>query len=362
MLNTLRKDIDKSIKAFLKDVKRDYKLHLSSKTLFDGIKDFLLREGKRIRPILFAISYMGYTKRKKYSHASLFRSAIALELLHDFMLIHDDVIDKSELRRGKPTLHRVFNKKMGMAKDNELGPGLSIVAGDVIFALAIEAFLSFDGDLLLKENALRKLTETASYTCIGEFMDVVNGVRKLDEFKEKDVFINYTYKTAKYTFECPLLIGAILAGRDKKEMKKLSRLGLLLGQAFQIQDDYLDMFSSTAEIGKSVLSDINESKKTLLVWKAYDGLETKERKEFKKLLEKDRKTYQDLIKIRKLIKYSGADKYCLDKTVFLLEEARGIYPELNMKRKYLLVLQDLINKVFTRTDSLRNTLHENKRS
>ena len=356
MIDALKKDIDKSLRKFLGEIGKNYKLHLSSKILFDGMKDFLQRKGKRIRPLLFLVSYLGYTKRKKYSYEKLLKCSLSLELLHDFMLAHDDVIDSSELRRGKPTLHKVFNKKMKVSGDDELGPSLSIVAGDVIFALAIEAFLSFDEDLIRKERALMKFTETAAYTGIGEFIDVVDSARAIDKITRKNVFLNYTLKTAKYTFECPLLIGAILAGADEKEMEKLSALGIMLGQAFQIQDDVLDMFSSSSEIGKSVLSDINESKKTLLVWKAYKELSNADKRDFKKVMGKDKKTYKDLVKVRGLIKKSGADKYCLGKAFNLLQESTRICSGLKMRSEHRKVVEDFINKIFLKTDSLRKIL------
>ena len=272
MLKDLKKDIDKGLRDFAVELKKKYSIHNISPILHDAIKDFILRDGKRIRPSLCMVTYMGYTKKRTFKYDKLVRSALSLELLHDFLLIHDDVIDKSELRRGKPTMHRMMNKSYKAGKDNELGPNLSIVAGDMIYAFSIDTFLSLDEKPARKENALIDFTKAAIYTGGGEYIDVVNSVTPIDKVTEQDIYMTYILKTAKYTFEYPMVIGAKLAGAPAKEIQKLSSLGILLGEAFQIQDDMLDIFFTSKEIGKSALSDLEESKKTLLLWKAYNDL------------------------------------------------------------------------------------------
>lgn len=349
MFKQLKKDIDKG----LKDLAAELKAELPHSLLYKGIKDFILRDGKRIRPILFLLGYKGYTKRTGISHKKLIRSSLSTELLHDFLLIHDDVIDNSDLRRGKPTLHRLFNSELGKPARDKLGPNLSIVAGDIIFALATDALLSLDESAARKEKALLKFTEAARNTGIGEFLDVIDNIKKIEKIKKKDVFLTYTLKTAKYTFEAPLVMGAILAGASKREQEKLSRMGIALGQAFQIYDDLLDVFSTSKKIGKPVLSDLNESKKTLLVWRAYTTLKGKDKKALKQLLEKDKKTYPDLLKFRKLIKLSGADRYCIDKTLSLLLEAGSICSSLTMRGRSKKTLRQFIRDFYSKTVTLK---------
>ncbi|MGB2600132.1 MAG: polyprenyl synthetase family protein [Candidatus Omnitrophota bacterium] len=356
MLDRLRKDIDEDLRLFLGDMKKEYGLHRVSPLLFKGLKDFFLRKGKRIRPALFIAGYKGYTKRKNVPYKKLVRSSLALELLHNFMLVHDDVIDKSDLRRGKPTLHRFFNRSLSFPGGNELGSGLSIAAGDIIFAMAVNVFLSLDENPSRKEKALKKFIETAMFTGSGEFIDIIGGTQKIEKISQKDVFRIYTLKTAKYTFEGPMLVGAMLAGADQKELEKLSRMGIALGQAFQIQDDLLDMFASSKEIGKPVLSDLNESKKTLLVWKAYNSLKGKDKKQLKNFLEKSKKTHSDLVEFRKLVKRSGAHIYCLDKIESLLQEADSLCGELRMKSGSKKVLKKFVRDFFAKTGSLKKKI------
>ena len=338
--------INAGLKSLFQDANRRYKLGSVSDRLFQDTQEFVLRKGKRIRPLLFILSYKGYTPRKTYPEKKLFASAASIELLHDYMLIHDDVIDNSDLRRGKPTLHKIFDQKIRLSDNAKIGHELAIVAGDILFALALEAFLSIDEDKARKEKALKKLIETAAFTGAGEFIDIVFGHSAIEHFTEKKIFLNYTLKTAKYTFECPLLMGAILAGAHPKELKKLSHLGLAAGQAFQIYDDFLDLFATEKIIGKSILSDLAESKKTLLVFKTYEMLKDKKKKRyFKRILEKKNKTRADLENFRRLVVESGAYDYGLKKMTALQNKAIRLAKELAMKETTRRELENIILKL-----------------
>ncbi|MBU1128098.1 MAG: polyprenyl synthetase family protein [Candidatus Omnitrophica bacterium] len=352
MINKLKEDIDREIRLFQADVKKDLKLHTISPLLFEGIKDFVERPGKRIRPVLFILAYLGYTKKRRISRQKLLRASLSLELLHDFLLIHDDVIDKSCMRRGKLSLHRLFNSKLKISSDDETGSDLSIVAGDVIFALAVGSFLSFDGNSERKEKALVEFIKTAALTGAGEFIDITSGMKGIDKISRKEIFDICTFKTAEYTFCGPMKIGASLAGAANAELKKLSGLGIALGRAFQILDDLLDVFSTTIRTGKPVLSDLAESKKTLLVWETFRRLGTKDKKIFKVLFGKKSKTKEDLQKIEQLIIKSGARLYCVSKIHALIKEARSLSAGVKMKKRYKQELSRIIDDIALKTDAL----------
>ncbi len=349
MLAKLRNDIDMELGLFLKETTENLELKKASGLLFSGLVNFLGRSGKRIRPLLFILGYLGYTKKRKVPRKQLLRSSLSLELLHDFLLVHDDVIDNSDLRRGKPTLHRVFNSKLGVPLNNDLGANLSIVTGDIMFAMAVDALSEFDAPPKRKKEALKIFTNIAAATGIGEFLDVVNNVKEIEKITRRDVFLTYILKTARYTFEGPLLIGAILAGASKAEQKKLSGLALALGQAFQIQDDLLDVFSTSKKTGKPILSDLDESKKTLLVWKTYKDLKGKDKATFARLMKKDKKTYQDLLKIRKLIKTTGARDHCLKTSDSFFKEAHIALKTLKMAIKHKNTLTSFITDLSSKT-------------
>ena len=334
MIEAIKKQIDISLRTFLERIKQEYKLRRVNQILFESIKDFTLRKGKRIRPLLLILSYKGYSKNGTRLSKSLYNAATCIELLHNFMLIHDDIIDRSNLRRGKPTLHKLLRKAAKTDNQEKLGYDLSIIAGDIVYALAIDAFLAVDEEPLRKEQALKHFIKTAAFTAMGEFIDIIHGVEKIERVREKDVFLNYTLKTAKYTFECPLLIGAILAGAKKDDIAKLSRFGIMVGQAFQIQDDILGIFGTQRSIGKSILSDIAESKKTILVCHAYGKLGREKKSVFLRHFSKTKKSYRDLVAIRKIFIHSQSLHYSLRKIKSLLEKSENIISQLNIRDSY----------------------------
>ena len=356
MIETYKKHIDQNLQTFLRKIKKEYKFHLVHPILFNSIKDFCSRKGKRIRPLLMILSYKGYAK-KRISSENLYTASSCLELLHNFMLIHDDIIDCSDLRRGKPTIHKILSKTIKANNKEKLGTDLAIVAGDIVYSLAINAFLSINEDPKRKEQALKYFIQTAALTAIGEFIDIVHGFEKVDRIKEKDVFLNYSLKTARYTFECPLIIGAILAGAPKKDIKNLARLGLLMGQAFQIQDDILGIFATEKNIGKSILSDIAEFKKTILVCHAYQTLSGQKKKIFVKCFEKPKKTYSDLVMIKKIFIESGSLDYSLKKIETLVKESKKIIIKLQLKSKYKHHMEDTLFKLFKQTGRIVDAMN-----
>lgn len=352
MTGQLKTQINKSLVVFLERIRREYKLHLVNPILFESIKDFTLRDGKRIRPLLLILSYKGYSSPGKKLSPAFYNAATCIEFLHNFMLIHDDIIDRSDLRRGKPTLHRLLGKAVKTAEPKKLGYDLSIVAGDIVYALAIDAFLSIQENPQRKEKALKYFIQTAAFTAMGEFIDILHGVEAVSKITEKDVFLNYTLKTARYTFECPLVVGAILAGANQKDIQKLSQLGILIGQAFQVQDDILGIFDSEKNIGKSILSDIAEFKKTLLVCHAYKKLSKHQRKEFLHYFSKPQKSYADLLAIRKIFIAAGSLEYGLQAIRSRINQSKRILNKLNMRELYRQQIEDSLLNLFKHSDAI----------
>jgi geranylgeranyl diphosphate synthase type I len=340
MLERLKKEIDQSLADFLSKIKKEYRLHLVSPILYQSIREFSLREGKRIRPLLLLLSYLGYSPAGKKLSRQTYNASTCIEFLHNFMLIHDDIIDCSDLRRGRPTMHRLLKKTIPCADPEKLGTDLAIIAGDIVYALAIDAFLSINEKPARKEQALKYFIQTAAFTAMGEFIDTVHGVDRLDRVKEKDVFLNYSLKTARYTFDCPLVTGAILAGAPEQETKLLAEFGLQIGQAFQIQDDIIGIFETEKAIGKSILSDLQERKKTLLVVHAYRTLKGRQRTEFLSLFNKPRITVADLAAVKKIFLASGSLAYALQSMKQRSLRAEEILNSLAMRKTY----RDLIRR------------------
>ncbi len=305
--STIKTRVEQELRRYISDTDKLHSLREISPLLFSVIKNFVSREGKRARPILFVIGYLGFAKRRA---PGLFRSALSLELMHDFMLAHDDIIDKSATRRGGPSMHEMFNRYLKGRKNIKFnGQDLTIVAGDVMYAMSIHAFLSIKESPRRKEAALKRLIDAAMRTGSGEFIELLAGLKNIDQISKEEIYKIYDYKTANYTFAAPLSVGAELAGADRRQIERLFKYGIYLGRAFQIKDDLLGMFSSEKETGKSALTDLREAKKTLLAWQAFRGSGRKNKAVIKAILSKKNIAKKDLLKMRGIIISSGALNY-----------------------------------------------------
>lgn len=346
MLSRIKNNIDKNLQTFVRKIDKLYSISEISPLLFKCIKDFVLRDGKRVRPILFVIGYLGYAKKVA---VNLYTSALSIELLHDFLLVHDDIIDKSATRRGKPSMHELLNKYLEGYKNVKFnGQDLSIVVGDVIYATAINAFLSINEDMERKEKALKKFIEATIHTGSGEFIELLNGAKDIAKVTKQDIDKIYDYKTARYTFSSPLAMGAILAGAKENEVNKLFKFGVYLGRAFQIQDDILGMFASQRKIGKPALSDLQESKKTLLVWQAFNNAGKKNKMIIKQILLKNNIARKDLLSMRRIIKDTGALEYSKSEITKLKHKALKLLVSLKMRPTYKNALYEYCNAILKR--------------
>ncbi|MBF0483871.1 MAG: polyprenyl synthetase family protein [Candidatus Omnitrophica bacterium] len=346
MLEKIRNQIEKNLHLFLNQRLKFYQLDKIHPNFHKHLVEFSLRKGKRVRPLLLVLAYSGYQKTAKPISQSIYRAAASIELLHNFMLVHDDIIDCSVLRRSKPTLHKLLEHATPCAQPKKLGVDLGIIAGDLLSTLSVEALLSVDEKPERKQTALAYFTQTTIYTAIGELIDTVYGFEPLKKISEEKVYLNYTLKTSRYTFEGPLIIGAALAGAPNSEIKKLSELSILAGQAFQIQDDVIGIFGTEKSIGKSILSDLEESKKTLLVCHAFHNLKGKNKKQFIAIFTKKHKTLDDLSEIKKLLLKFGSLQYCLTETSKRLTKALKLLNNSKLKPAVCKEISQVINSPF----------------
>lgn len=211
----LNQELKELLSKFLIDTKKtNPKLLPFAMELINSCKG-----GKRIRGVLVKLGYeLNGGKRKE-----ILKISTAFEILHSALLIHDDIMDQSPLRRGQPSLYQVFGGK-------HYGISQAINLGDIALYLPIKIISDSNFSDKAKIKAISNLTQTIINTGWGQVMDLVGKDRE---------FINL-YKTAKYTVVAPLQVGAILAGASDKMLEVLGRFGEKLGIAFQIQDDILD--------------------------------------------------------------------------------------------------------------------------
>ena len=205
---------------------------------------------------------------------SLLRACASLELLHASALVHDDYMDASDVRRGRPATHRAFeqlHRQRGWAADPEqYGASAAILLGDLLLSWSDELLRTsgLPSDRVLA--ALGYFDLTRSEVVTGQFLDVSAQARGSADVQTAMTVLRY--KSAKYSIERPLHIGAALAGADRSTIEQLTRFGLPLGEAFQLRDDLLGVFGDPSATGKPAGDDLVEGKRTVLVALALDAL------------------------------------------------------------------------------------------
>ncbi len=271
--------------------------------LLDNLRIFTMRGGKRLRP-LFMI--LGYWLNADEINDEIIKASSSLELIQSYLLIHDDIIDESEERRGGPTYHRMFTFGQKISHD------LAIVAGDVANSLAYEILLDSKFPSEYLNNSVYFMTEILKFTGIGQALDITlpyNESKKIE-----DVDLVHELKTAHYTINGPLKMGAALSNFPR--IGEIDSFGIPLGKAFQIQDDILGLFGDENVLGKPVTSDLEEGKITHLILFALEMAENEDRKIIEAAHGKKGVTKSELEKVRNIIKKCGA----YDRTVKLMYE------------------------------------------
>lgn len=343
MFLKIKDRVEEKLASYIRSIDKLYSLRQISPLISENIKEFISRKGKRIRPILFVIGYLGFIKKEM---PGLYRSALALELLHDFLLIHDDIIDKSDTRRGKPSIHAMFNKHLRGHKNIKFsGQDLAIVIGDIVYAMAIDTFLSIKEDPKRKEKALRMFINATIHTGSGEFIELLAGLKNMNKITKEEIYRIYDFKTAYYTFATPLAMGAQLAGANKKQVDLIFKYGMHSGRAFQIKDDILGIFGKEEEIGKSTLTDLQEAKKTILIWYAYHHSSKIEKSTIRKILTSEFVNKSDLLKIREIITTSGALQYSKKEITNLLEKTKLLSLSSQMHHQHKIALNNYFQEL-----------------
>ena len=229
----------------------------------------LMNGGKRLRP---AFCYWGWRAAGGADTENAVKAATALELLQACALVHDDVMDGSDTRRGLPAAHRRFaalhrgNQWLGSPED--FGLGAAILLGDLCLSWADELLMSsgLPVDRLMAAKPL--YDEMRTELMAGQYLDLLEQARGGGSIERAERVIRF--KSAKYTIERPLHLGVLLAGGSPELLTTFTDYGLPLGEAFQLRDDVLGVFGDPSETGKPAGDDLREGKRTVLIAKALE--------------------------------------------------------------------------------------------
>lgn len=332
----VREEIENFIdnEEFLNVIKR-YQSDYFVLHYYDILKKYC-KGGKCIRGYLVNL---GYNVLANHHEGNIIYASIAYELFETGILAHDDIIDRSPIRRMAPSLHVALgNEHKGLSR--------SLCVGDACILMA-NAFLmesNFPVDVRLK--ALQHQVKIFSHTLSGELNDI--DLSYADTYYEKDILDMYILKTSLYTISGPLMLGSILAGASDDTIEVLRIFGLNLGIAFQIVDDILGIFGSENIIGKSVTSDACEGKKSILTLYFNQNSTEQKYKEFYSIYGKRDINLTEMNKIREILMSCGVLDYAKEKANYYSNRACSVAKQAGFSDEYVQILFSLCKYMINR--------------
>ncbi|ANH81054.1 polyprenyl synthetase [Niabella ginsenosidivorans] len=294
-------------------------------TLYEPNNYFLSLGGKRLRPVLclMANELFGEINQDAWN------VACAIELFHNFTLIHDDIMDKAPLRRGKQTVHTRYNEST------------AILAGDVMMIRAYEYINSIDISLI--QRIMHLFNHTAVEVCEGQQLDM--------DFEQKepvtfDEYLKMITQKTSVLLAASLQMGGILGGGSLGNLDLLYQAGKKIGLAFQVQDDYLDAFGDPEKFGKQAGGDILANKKTFLLIRALETTTGAQKEELEALLKGN--TPDKIARVLKIYRDCGVDDWAQQLKTRFLNEALEHFDDMAVLSKRKLPLKALAQKLVKR--------------
>jgi len=291
------------------------------KDYYSTLKDYFLSGGKRIRPLLCIAAYNSF---KKKPDEKIVIPSVGIEFLHNASLIHDDIIDKDDFRRGKPAFHYRFTKyhekynlKKMVAKD--FGTNVGIIGGDTAFFMGLEAYLFNEFEYELNLKAINYYEEVFKEISDGVLIEIDMVNQKKLEIQD---YINMISLKTGALLEKSILIGANYAKVDDKYLNFLSTYGMNLGIIFQIIDDILGTFGDEKITGKPTDGDIREGKKTCLLIEAFNKLENQDLNRLNELIENPNMSEMDVQEVKDLFSKVDVKDSCESLAEKYFQEAK----------------------------------------
>jgi geranylgeranyl diphosphate synthase type II len=297
--------------------------------LYDPIRYVLSIGGKRIRPTLLMLAYGLY----KDDVETVLPSAIALETYHNYTLLHDDLMDNADVRRGRPTVHRKWDANT------------AVLSGDSMLVLAYERMAQCPVEKL--KPVLDLFTETALE--IGEGQQYDMEFEKRNDVREEEYIEMIRLKTS-VLLACALKMGAILADAPSEDAANLYKFGELVGLAFQLQDDYLDVYGDPAVFGKAIGGDILCNKKTYMLINAFNLANDSQREELSRWINTPcADPQQKIAAVTRLYNEIGIRELAEQKIAYYFAESRKYLAAISVSDEHKAELKAYTDKMMHRT-------------
>lgn len=317
-------EILKMVNEFLDHLSYDRK----PESLYEPIKYVLSMGGKRIRPTLMLLAYNLY----KENPEDILMNACALETYHNYTLLHDDLMDNADMRRGHLTVHKKWN-------DNT-----AILSGDSMLVLAFQRMMQCDTKHL--KDILDLFTVTALEIGEGQQYDMEFETR--NDVKEEEYIEMIRLKTS-VLLACALKIGAILADASAEDADNLYKFGEQIGLAFQLQDDYLDVYGDSKVFGKEIGGDITSNKKTYMLINAFNKANDALRKELTRWVSaRDFDRNEKVDAVTRLYNEIGIDQLAQDKIAYYFAQSKKFLDAVNVPEEKKEELRKYAQKMMKR--------------
>ena len=301
--------------------------------LVDGVGQLASYGGKRLRPALVYYTYLGCGGRSREEVLPL---ALATELVHTYLLLHDDIMDHAEVRRGQPSAHarfRELHKVRGLAGDPvEFGRSVAILLGDLAHGWAVDLFAGVLAGAGPRGRELRRCFAAMGQEVVGgQYQELLAAARRgtARQAGEEELLSVLRLKSGRYTAERPIQLGALLAGAPPEQVAALCRYGAAVGEAFQLQDDLLGVFGDAATVGKPVGADLEEGKFTFLIFHALRAAGPDQRAELEAALGRSGLPRDEVERLRGLLEATGARAAVEAMVAERLEVARAALADLD---------------------------------
>lgn len=314
----LEQEITKRAEFFNKELDKFLSCGKPEK-LYDAARHLPQAGGKRLRPVLAMLSCEAISG----DIYKIIPLTIALELIHNFTLVHDDIMDGSKLRRNMPSVHVKF------------GSPTAIMAGDLLFAKAFESMHNLSSDCKDFKNVEFGLIDCIREICEGQQLDIEFEQRKI---VSEDEYITMILKKTAVLFQYAAEAGGILGGGTNEQTNALSEYGKNLGLGFQIHDDYLDVSSNEKTLGKDIGNDIRNGKKTLIAVHALNNAIGEDKKALERIFGNRNATDEQVKKIYYIFKKLKSIEYAKNKAIEFINKAKKsieILPNSNAKQLLL---------------------------
>ncbi len=296
--------------------------------LYEPIEYVLSLGGKRIRPMLMLMAYELW----KDDSEKILPQAIALETFHNFTLLHDDVMDNADVRRGKPTVHKKWNENT------------AILSGDNMLVLAFKWMQQCPSDKM--PAVLGTFTDTAIEIDEGQQLDI--DFEERDDVREEEYIEMIRLKTS-VLLACAVKIGAIMADAPKEDAENIYKFGEAIGLSFQLQDDYLDVYGNPEVFGKAIGGDITSNKKTYMLINALNKAEGAEKKELEQWIgAKDFDRDEKVKAVTRIYNSLGIDKMAKAKMEQYYNDAIAFLDKINVPESRKQALRDYADSMMKR--------------